>query len=71
MVNRTNAEKFSCRFCGTPYDAYPPDSRHNRASVNEKDYEDPIKVNYKCKGEGCGETNTLYWGREKISFSVM
>ncbi len=55
-------KKYSCVYCGTPFDAYPPDDKHDFATRNEKDYEDHIKVDYKCKANDCGKINTIYWG---------
>ena len=65
MVKDDRAKGFSCLKCGTPYMAYPPDDFHYDASIKEKDVEDPIKVDYKCKE--CGNMNTLYWGWVRIS----
>jgi len=71
MVRKDASKKFSCLYCGTPFDAYPPDDRHNVATRDEKDYEDHIKVDYKCKGQGCGKINTIYWGHPKPAFAVI
>jgi rubredoxin len=68
LVRKENVKRFSCLKCGTPYDAYPPDDRHNIATVNEKDYEDHIKVDYRC--EKCGNINTIYWGHVIPHISV-
>ena len=69
MVRKETAKTFSCLYCGTPFEAYPPDDLHTVASRNEKDYEDHIKINYKCTAKGCGEINTIYWGYPKPSIS--
>lgn len=69
MGKKEKARKFSCLHCGTPFEAYPPDDRHTRATRNKKDYEDHIKVDYKCKD--CGKFNTIYWGRIKPVFMAV
>ena len=66
MVRKETVKKFSCLYCGTPFDAYPPDDRHYKASRNKKDYKDFIQVDYKCRGEVCGKINTIYWGYPSI-----
>lgn len=57
---RTSEKKFSCIKCGSPFDVYPPDDRHDFAARKESDVIDPIKIDYKC--ENCGNINTIYWG---------
>jgi len=68
MVKKEVLKRFSCLKCGTPFDAYPPDDRHDTATRNEKDYEDNIKVDYRCKE--CGHINTIYWGHITPHFVV-
>jgi len=65
---KEKVKKFSCLKCGTPFEAYPPDDRHYKATRNEKDYEDHIKVDYRCKE--CSHTNTIYWGHPKPAFAA-
>ena len=67
MVGK-KVKKFSCLKCGTPFDAYPPDDRHDIATRNEKDYEDHIKVDYRCKE--CSTINTIYWGYSPPALGV-
>jgi len=68
MVKKEVVKRFSCLKCGTPFEAYPPDDRHDRATRNEKDYEDHIRVDYKCKD--CANINTIYWGYSPPAFAV-
>jgi DNA-directed RNA polymerase subunit RPC12/RpoP len=62
-------KKYSCIECGSPFDAYPPDDRHDRATRNEGDYKDHIKVNYRCKD--CGHTNVIFWGHQAPHVAVL
>ena len=59
---------FSCIKCGHPFTAYPPDDVHDIATRNESDYEDHIKIDYKC--EKCGAINTIYWSRPGVSVAT-
>lgn len=64
---------FSCRECGYPYVAYPPDDRHTTASLEEPKEASGtvIKVTHDCENEHCRQPIVLYWYRPKASFSVM
>jgi DNA-directed RNA polymerase subunit RPC12/RpoP len=68
MVKKEVAKTYSCLKCGAPFEAYPPDDRHTIATRNEKDFEDHIKVDYRCKE--CDNTNTIYWGHSKPYVAV-
>jgi rubredoxin len=68
MVKKEAVKKFSCLKCGSPFDAYPPDDRHNVATRNEKDFKDNIKVDYVCKD--CRNTNTIYWGHPEPAIAI-
>jgi len=57
---KEKVKKFSCLNCGTPFEAYPPDDLHDKATRKKGFYKDNIKVNYICKK--CKNVNTLYWG---------
>ena len=73
--------KFACLQCGTPYEAYPPDDVHTKASSTEckecgqEHYDDKeIKVNYEC--DNCSKLNTIFWHepiehprRQKITYN--
>jgi hypothetical protein len=63
MVGRT---KFSCIYCGAPYEAYPPDSIHDMASLKPEDVGDPQKMIYKCQNKDCGKENIIYWGYQEV-----
>jgi DNA-directed RNA polymerase subunit RPC12/RpoP len=67
MVKKEVAKMYSCLKCGAPFVAYPPDDRHDTASRIEKEFEDPIRVDYKCKD--CPYINTIYWGHPKMTFA--
>jgi DNA-directed RNA polymerase subunit RPC12/RpoP len=56
------ARKYCCINCGTPFEIYPPDDLHRKASRIEKECEQSVKVEYKC--EKCGHNNTIYWCRQ-------
>lgn len=70
MVKDTRGKSFSCLKCGTLFIGYPPDDFHRIASLKPSEVDDPIRMEYKCKEEGCGNTNVLYWGSQKIAFLV-
>lgn len=70
MVKDNRGKTFSCLKCGTMFIGYPPDDFHQIASLRPGEIGDPIKVEYKCKEEGCGNVNILYWGWQKLSFVV-
>jgi hypothetical protein len=60
----TYKRSFPCQGCGTLLqDVYPPDDIHTLASR----YYYPIPsdvclaVDYKCRDNNCGRTNTIYW----------
>ena len=63
MSRKQKVKIYSCIHCGSQFEAYPPDDRHNIATRNESDYEDHIKVNYRCKD--CGKDNIMFWGYPK------
>jgi len=60
--------KYACIKCGNPFEAYPPDDRHDIATRSEKDYKDSIKVEYQCPK--CQEKNAIYWGAPGIGAYV-
>ena len=61
---------FSCPECGNPYEAYPPDDNHTTASLEEPKEAagSVIKIIHDCLD--CKHPITLYWYRQKMSFSV-
>jgi len=68
----SKAKKFSCIHCGTPFEVYPPDDRHSRASL-EKPKEAQgsiIPMTYDGKNKACMKPTTLYWYEPKIGFVV-
>jgi rubredoxin len=69
MSKKVIAKTYSCLKCGASFMAYPPDDRHTIATRNEKDFEDHIKVDYRCKE--CANINTIYWGYSKPTVSVL
>ena len=61
---------FSCPECGEPYEAYPPDDDHPRASLEhpgDKAAGTVSIITYDCKN--CKHPITLYWYRQKISIA--
>jgi rubredoxin len=73
MPKKSSAERqrtYSCTKCGSVFEAYPPDDRHIIATRSEKDYEDNLKVDYKCREKDCGAINTIYWGAPGAGFVV-
>jgi len=70
MVKNKRGKTFSCMKCGETFEAHPPDDFHQVASIKPDGVEDPIKVEYRCKGKGCNHVNVLYWGYQKMSISV-
>ena len=67
MVKDERGKSFSCLKCGDTFTAYPPDDFHHVASLKPTGIEDPIKIDYKC--QNCANTNTLYWGWQKMAFA--
>lgn len=66
----SKAKRFSCVYCGTPFEVYPPDDNHPTASL-EKPKEAAgtiVEMTYDC--QNCMRPTTLYWYREKIAFAV-
>jgi len=53
------SNKYSCRKCGHPFDAYPPDGEHKYPKLEPCSKGDSVPQDYKCKE--CGNTNTLHW----------
>jgi len=68
MSEKKVAKTYSCLKCGAPFVAHPPDDRHDKATRNEKEFEDHIRIDYRCKE--CDNTNTIYWGNPPIAFAV-
>lgn len=60
---KEKVNEFSCLKCGMPFEPNPVDNRHDIATGNEKDYENYIKVGYRCIE--CGHINHIYWGYKK------
>ncbi len=50
--------KYSCKNCGQPFEAYPPDDVHTHANVLDKG-SDWIELTSECKN--CKFKNILYW----------
>jgi hypothetical protein len=59
---------FSCKDCGKPFEAYPPDDIHTTASLESVD--GAVQRTYKCSGDVKHE-NVIYWSsREpKVAFT--
>ena len=54
------AKKFSCKECGAPFDAYPPDDAHTTALLEKE--EGAVERKYSCT---YGHENVLYWIKVK------
>jgi len=70
MSKDSRKRVFSCPECGNPYEAYPPDDLHIRASLDEpsnKDATSVKKIIHDCLK--CSTPITLYWYRPKMSVS--
>jgi hypothetical protein len=52
----TEKKIFSCKDCGKPFDAYPPDDAHVNASLEQT--QNAIPRTYKCAEN---HENTIYW----------
>jgi DNA-directed RNA polymerase subunit M/transcription elongation factor TFIIS len=66
-----NKRVFSCPECGNPYEAYPPDDNHPYVSLEHPGDEaegSVIKIIHDC--DKCKHPITLYWYRQKMSFSM-
>jgi DNA-directed RNA polymerase subunit RPC12/RpoP len=50
---------YSCKACGNPFSASPPDDVHKFSSVYQCWKFDWIERSYRC--HECGNTTTLYW----------
>ena len=50
---------YSCKVCGNPFDAHPPDDVHRFSSVYQCWKFDWIERNYQC--DKCNNSTTLYW----------
>jgi len=53
--------QYSCRHCGEPYTANPPDDVHTTSVANVEGGEDDIQITYNCKA--CNKDNKLTWIR--------
>ena len=56
--------RFACTQCGMPYEAYPPDDVHTRASTDHclecpDDFPNETPVNYEC--DNCHKRNEIFW----------
>jgi len=68
----SKVRRFSCIHCGSPFEVYPPDDDHPRASL-EKPKEAAggiIEMTYDCKNNDCLKPTTLYWYRPKMHIAV-
>jgi rubredoxin len=54
--------RYSCKVCGNPFDADPPDDVHKFSSVYQCWEFDWIEREYGCPS--CSKTATLYWHSE-------
>ena len=73
MPEKKWVRRFSCVHCGTPFEVYPPDMNHTRASLEDPKNEASgtvIKMTYDCKNKNCLKPTTLYWYRQKMTFGV-
>jgi hypothetical protein len=74
LIKTSKAKKFSCVHCGTPFEVYPPDDEHPRASLEKPKASEVagsiIEMTYDCKNKNCLKPTTLYWYRQKMDFSV-
>jgi DNA-directed RNA polymerase subunit RPC12/RpoP len=61
MSERAKLKRFSCVNCGSHFELHPPDDLHTTASRVEKECDQSVKMDYKCKN--CGKTNTIHWCR--------
>jgi DNA-directed RNA polymerase subunit RPC12/RpoP len=52
---------YSCRHCGEPYTANPPDDVHITSVANVEGGEDDIQIRYHCTA--CSKENKLTWIR--------
>ena len=69
MVKEKRGKEFSCLKCGSSFIGYPPDDFHQTASIKKEEFDDPIKVDYRCKE--CGNVNVLYWGHPRMSAAIL
>ncbi len=63
----SKAKRFSCVHCGTPFEVFPPDDDHPKASLRKpKEVAGYIiEMTYDCKNQDCLQPTTLYWYRRK------
>jgi len=60
-----NPKRYSCKQCGDPFDAYPPDDYYTYAMIKKCFVCDALGLgkhverNYECNG--CDTKNTVYW----------
>jgi hypothetical protein len=64
----SNVRWFSCRYCGTRFEVYPPDDDHPTAVLEKPKEADGaiVEMTYDCKNNHCGRPTTLYWYRKKL-----
>ena len=69
----SKAKRFSCIHCGTPFEVYPPDDEHPRASLDKpslSEVEGTIKeMTYDCQNKDCLKPTTLYWYSRRYDVS--
>ena len=51
---------FSCKECGKPFEAYPPDDIHTTVSLTKTD--DCVERTYECSNKE-PHKNTVYWDK--------
>jgi len=70
----SKSRRFGCKYCGTPFEVYPPDDAHPRATLEKPKEEDVtgtiIEMTYDCKYKQCGRPTTLYWYRRRMTIGV-
>jgi len=61
---------YSCPECGNPYEAYPPDDVHTKASIKdpEKNASSVVKIVHDCLE--CKTPITIYWYSPSIAVAV-
>ena len=62
----TSARTLSCRNCGHPFTAHPPDDSHIVVKLEPCTEGDSIEIQYEC--DNCHQRNTIHWDRRHSLF---
>jgi len=61
--------KYSCKNCGKPFEAHPPDDKLKIALLKPCKEGDSIEIKYEC--ENCFYKNSIFWDRKHVGGRVL